>query len=243
MKQTRLDSFFNIKYKKDKQLINTTDKEIINNTPNNTPKYGAINNTTSINPFKLNDRINSEIPKYLLRFDGASKGNPGIAGAGAVLYENGKEIWCISRYLGIQTNNYAECFAVILGIDEACRRKIKDLEVEGDSMLPNIHPNDWVLGRSVSNVTEASDNKIYIIVLHDSVLVKKLQKTNDSSKIRLISLNQEYVPIEVNIVEIQELWQVNSKLTFGIDEPSGSNLLKELQQSMEDLKGQINSLR
>lgn len=43
--------------------------------------------------------------------------------------------------------------------------------------------------------------------------------------------------------EIQELWQVNSKLTFGIDEPSGSNLLKELQQSMEDLKGQLNSLR
>ena len=107
-------------------------------------------------------------------------------------------------------------------------------------MLPNIHPNDWVLGRSVSNVTEASDNKIYIVVLHDSVLVKKLQKTNDSSKIRLISLNEEYLPIEV---DIQELWQVNSKLTFGIDEPSGSNLLKELQQSMEDLKGQINSLR
>ena len=119
----------------------------------------------------------------------------------------------------------------------------RGFQVEGDSMLPNIHPNDWVLGRSVSNVTEASDNKIYIVVLHDSVLVKKLQKTNDSSKIRLISLNEEYLPIEVNIVDIQELWQVNSKLTFGIDEPSGSNLLKELQQSMEDLKGQINSLR
>ena len=65
MKQTRLDSFFNIKYKKDKQLINTTDKQLINtpkkqlinNTPNNTPVYGAINNTTSINPFQLNDKI------------------------------------------------------------------------------------------------------------------------------------------------------------------------------------------
>jgi len=135
MKQTRLDSFFNIKYKKNKQLINKKDKQLINNTPNNTPVYEAINNTTSINPFQLNDKINSEIPKYLLRFDGASKGNPGIAGAGAVLYENEKEIWYTSRYLGEQTNNYAECFAVILGIDEACRRKIKDLEVEGDSML------------------------------------------------------------------------------------------------------------
>lgn len=119
----------------------------------------------------------------------------------------------------------------------------RGFQVEGDSMLPNIRPNDWVLGRSVSNVAEASDNKIYIVVLHDSVLVKKLEKINQSSKIRLISLNQEYLPIVVNIDDIQELWQVNSKLTFGIDEPSESSLLKQLQQSMQDLKGQINKLQ
>ena len=87
------------------------------------------------------------------------------------------------------------------------------------------------------------DNKIYIVVLHDSVLVKKLEKINHSAKIRLLSLNQEYLPIEVNINDIQELWQVNSKLTFGIDEPSESTLLKQLQQSMDDLKGQINRLQ
>ncbi len=119
----------------------------------------------------------------------------------------------------------------------------RGFQVEGDSMLPNIRPNDWVLGRSVSNVAEASDNKIYIVVLHDSVLVKKLQKTNDLSKLRLISINHDYLPIEVNISDIQELWQVNSKLTFGVDEPSDSTLLKQLQQSMEELKGQINSIK
>ena len=119
----------------------------------------------------------------------------------------------------------------------------RGFQVEGDSMLPNIRPNDWVLGRSVSNVSEASDNKIYIVVLNDSVLVKKFQKTKDLSKIKLISLNQEYLPIEVNLSEIQELWQVNSKLSFGVDEPADSSLLKQLQQSMEDLKGQINSLK
>jgi hypothetical protein len=58
----------------------------------------------------------------------------------------------------------------------------------------------------------------------------------------LISLNTEYIPIDVEIKNIQELWQVNSKLTFGIDEPSESNLLRQLQQSMEDLKGQITKL-
>jgi len=118
----------------------------------------------------------------------------------------------------------------------------RGFQVEGDSMLPNIRPNDWVLGRSVPNVSEASDSRIYIIVLHDSVLVKKLQKLSDPSKLRLISLNADYLPIDVEINEIQELWQVNSKLSFGVDEPVESGLLKQLQQSMEELKGQIKNL-
>ncbi|NND62142.1 MAG: LexA family transcriptional regulator [Flavobacteriaceae bacterium] len=119
----------------------------------------------------------------------------------------------------------------------------RGFQVEGDSMLPNIRPNEWVLGKAVSNISEASDSKIYIVVLLDSVLVKKLQKiSNAPDKVRLISLNPEYLPIDVDVKDIQELWMVNSKLTFGLDEPSDSNLLRQLQQSMEELKGQIKSL-
>ena len=119
----------------------------------------------------------------------------------------------------------------------------RGFQVEGDSMLPNIRPNEWVLGKAVPSITEASDSKIYIVVLHDSVLVKKLQKVPSApERVRLISLNPEYIPIDVEVKNIQELWLVNSKLTFGIDEPNESSLLRELQQSMEELKGQINSL-
>ena len=110
-------------------------------------------------------------------------------------------------------------------------------------MLPNIQPNDWVLGRAVSSIDEASDMKIYIIVLHDSVLVKKIQKLKNSSKIRLLSLNEDYIPIDIEINDIQELWLVNSKLSFGVDEPSNNGLLKQLQQSMEELKRQISKLK
>lgn len=119
----------------------------------------------------------------------------------------------------------------------------RGFQVEGDSMMPNIRPNEWVLGRAVTSISEASDSKIYIVVLKDSVLVKKLQKLpNIPHKVKLISLNPEYLPIEVELKEIQELWMVNSKLSFGIDEPSESNLLRQLQESMEELKGQINRL-
>ena len=119
----------------------------------------------------------------------------------------------------------------------------RGFQVEGDSMLPNIRPNEWVLGRAVPSVTEASDSKIYIVVLNDSVLVKKLQKIPSApDKVRLISLNDQYLPINVEIKDIQELWLVNSKLTFGVEEPNESGLLRQLQQSMDELKGQINKL-
>lgn len=120
----------------------------------------------------------------------------------------------------------------------------RGFQVEGDSMLPNIKPNEWVLGRAVPSINEATDSKIYIVVLKDSVLVKKLQKiSNNPQAIRLISLNDQYLPIDVKVRDIQELWMVNSKLSFGVDEPSESNLLRQLQQSMDDLKGQISGLR
>jgi len=120
----------------------------------------------------------------------------------------------------------------------------RGFQVEGDSMMPNIRPNEWVLGRAVENITDASDSKIYIIVLKDSVLVKKMQKIpNNPHSIRLISLNPNYLPIDVKVRDIQELWMVNSKLSFGVDEPSESHLLRQLQESMEELKGQIRGLK
>lgn len=131
-----------------------------------------------------------------------------------------------------------------LPLPEYRNASYRGFQVEGDSMLPNIRPNDWVLGKAVPSIQEATDSKIYIVVLKDSVLVKKLQKVpNNPHSIRLISLNDDYLPIDVKVKDIQELWVVNSKLTFGVDEPSDSGLLRQLQESMEELKGQIRDLK
>lgn len=119
----------------------------------------------------------------------------------------------------------------------------RGFQIEGDSMLPNFRPGEWVLGKAVSTIEEASNNRVYVVVLYDSVLVKKLQKLPDPSKLLLISLNEEYLPIEVNVNDVQELWQVNSKLTFNLDAPSESALLKQLQQSMEELRSEFKTLK
>ncbi len=72
---------------------------------------------------------------FILYFDGCSKGNPGKAGSGSVLYENTKEIWCSSHFLGNTTNNVAEYYGLLYGLEEAKKRNIRNLLVRGDSQL------------------------------------------------------------------------------------------------------------
>src|SRR5690554_7832765 len=99
-------------------------------------------------------------------------------------------------------------------------------------MLPNIKPDEWVLGRAVETIDSATDGRIYIVVLKDSVLVKKLQKLPyNPEKIRLISLNPEYLPIELKVKEIQKWWLVISKTTFAVEEPSARNRFSKFQNS------------
>jgi len=74
--------------------------------------------------------------EYLLQFDGCSKGNPGVSGAGAVIYNYEKEIWGKSFFVGYKnTNNEAEYNGLIIGLIEAENMGIKHLNVEGDSLL------------------------------------------------------------------------------------------------------------
>lgn len=73
---------------------------------------------------------------YLLQFDGCSKGNPGKAGSGAVIYKNKTEIWGKSLFIGNKnTNNEAEYTGLIIGLEEANNMGIKNICVEGDSLL------------------------------------------------------------------------------------------------------------
>ena len=73
---------------------------------------------------------------YVLRFDGCSRGNPGLSGCGAVIYHNNDEIWAGHFYVGVNTtNNHAEYAGLILGLQKALEMNIDVLTVEGDSML------------------------------------------------------------------------------------------------------------
>jgi len=72
--------------------------------------------------------------KWIVNVDGASRGNPGLAGAGAVIRRGGEKIE-LKKFLGQTTNNEAEYEALIMAIEEALKRGADDVELRCDSEL------------------------------------------------------------------------------------------------------------
>jgi ribonuclease HI len=68
--------------------------------------------------------------------DGGSRGNPGPSGYGAVVEDaQGQVVARLSRFLGVQTNNYAEYSGLLAVLEWALGNGAKRLRVVSDSEL------------------------------------------------------------------------------------------------------------
>ena len=78
----------------------------------------------------------SAVPDLVIHCDGASRGNPGPAGAGAWLTDgDGETVAEIAEGLGETTNNVAEYTAAILGLERAAELGARTVLLRSDSQL------------------------------------------------------------------------------------------------------------
>ena len=74
--------------------------------------------------------------RLLIYTDGAARGNPGPAGAGAILRDSdGNVLAEVAEPLGRATNNVAEWTAVLLALEEARRLGATHVDLRMDSQL------------------------------------------------------------------------------------------------------------
>jgi len=74
--------------------------------------------------------------RLIIYADGASRGTPGPAAIGVVINdEQGRVVAEVSRAIGRTTNNRAEYFALIAGLEEAARLGAETLDIKVDSQL------------------------------------------------------------------------------------------------------------
>ena len=82
------------------------------------------------------EKVVERPPRVCLFTDGAARGNPGPAGAGAVIISPAGHIMAkLGKFLGESTNNVAEYTGLILGLKRAKAMGIKELDVFSDSEL------------------------------------------------------------------------------------------------------------
>ena len=114
-------------------------------------------------------------PDYILYTDGGARGNPGSAGAGALVTKGGVVLKRIAKPLGKRTNNWAEYEAVIVALEELkkivpeTRRKETVVEVKLDSEL---------IARQLSGIYQVKEESLFpqYIKAHN-ILVKDFPKT------------------------------------------------------------------
>lgn len=73
--------------------------------------------------------------EFTIYTDGASRGNPGEAGAGVLITGDNGSQESITRYLGTATNNVAEYTAALLGLERALDLGATRVTLYADSEL------------------------------------------------------------------------------------------------------------
>lgn len=92
---------------------------------------------------------------HKLYFDGASRGNPGPASYGGVIYKpDGTTLLTYKKAIGHHTNNVAEYLGLIVGLRHCIDQKINNVAVYGDSKL--------VVEQTMGNWKVKSENLIHL---------------------------------------------------------------------------------
>lgn len=111
--------------------------------------------------------------RLVIEADGGSRGNPGLAGSGAVVIdaETGEVLVEIAKFVGTATNNVAEYIALLSGVEAALElNPTAEIHVRMDSKLvieqmagrwKIKHPDMMQLGRSVQELVARIDRIVW----------------------------------------------------------------------------------
>ncbi len=118
-------------------------------------------------------------------------------------------------------------------------------EIEGDSMLPTIHPREIVVTEFTEEWGKLGNGKICVVITEEGIVAKRVYFVDDDlNNIILKSDNSEYKTYNIDIKEVKEIWEVKAKITsIFTDTPDNhSEKIKTLESDIDLLKKQMKKL-
>lgn len=117
-------------------------------------------------------------------------------------------------------------------------KKYRAFTISGDSMLP-IPSGSVVIGEFIQNFYNIKKGEGYIIVTREEGIVfKMVENYNSTSRsLFLSSLNSEFKPYSLPIIEVKEAWKFVCYLNTKIPEPQTD--IQKVLQTVNELKFEI----
>jgi transcriptional regulator with XRE-family HTH domain len=110
------------------------------------------------------------------------------------------------------------------GIPEGTYRAF---EIHGESMFP-LEPGSIVICSYVEKPDYLRDGKTYVIISQrEGVVYKRVKVNKDRNTLTLLSDNPTYIPYELHLGEIQEIWQYYAHLSFTDSKTLLENMLDD----------------
>ena len=122
------------------------------------------------------------------------------------------------------------------------QKKYRSFQISGDSMLP-IPDGSYVTGEFVQDWNNIRNHHAYIILTKDDGMVFKVIENiiSDSGKIKLHSLNPLFLPYEIKISEVTEVWKFVNYISSEVPEPNKEK--DELTREVKELKKQVQAIQ
>jgi transcriptional regulator with XRE-family HTH domain len=118
----------------------------------------------------------------------------------------------------------------------------RGFEIKGDSMLP-IASGSIIIGRYVDNWKDIKNDQCYVVISKNEGIVYKRVFNHIKAKgiLSLVSDNPAYEPYEINIDEVNEVWEAKAFISTEFPRTDVSlhkltNMMYGLQKEVERLK-------
>jgi len=90
----------------------------------------------------------------------------------------------------------------------------RTFQIKGDSMLP-IPENSWVTCSYIENWENIKNGKACVVVTkNDGIVFKLVYNRLNEGKLLLVSSNRNYLPYEIQVSQILEIWQFETWNSF-----------------------------
>lgn len=117
-------------------------------------------------------------------------------------------------------------------------------QVEGLSMYPTLQSGSYVVGQFVEDWEHISDNRIYVVVSTEGVIVKRvLNRIEKYGSLYCKSDNRVFPHINVRLKDIKEIWECKMHLSFDFLDPIPEyQKIADLEADVQFLKQRVEQL-